>query len=40
MRVKLFPVNYDEVVNKLYTACRTCYSAGSPITNYEKELSE
>ena len=40
MRVKLFPVNYEEVINKLYTACRTCYSAGSPITNYEKELSE
>ena len=39
MRVKLFPVNYDEVVNKLYTACRTCYSAGSPITNYEKEFT-
>ena len=39
MRVKLFPVNYDEVINKLYTACRTCYSAGSPITNYEKELT-
>ena len=40
MRVKLFPVNEEQVIKKLYIACRTCYSAGSPITNYEKEFKE
>lgn len=40
MRVKLLPVNEEQVIKKLYIACRTCYSAGSPITNYEKEFTE
>ena len=40
MKVKLLPVNEEEVIRKLYVACRTCYSAGSPITNYEKEFTE
>ena len=40
MRVKLLPIDEEQVIRKLYIACRTCYSAGSPITNYEKELSE
>ena len=31
MRVLLLPVNQTEVINKLYTACRTCYSAEGPI---------
>ena len=39
MRVKLLPVNEKQVIRKLYVACRTCYSAGSPITNYEKEFT-
>ena len=39
MRVKLLPVNEEQVIRKLYIACRTCYSAGSPITNYEKEFT-
>lgn len=40
MKVKLLPVYEEEVIRKLYVACRTCYSAGSPITNYEKEFTE
>ena len=39
MRVKLLPIDEEQVIRKLYTACRTCYSAGSPITNYEKEFT-
>ena len=39
MRVKLLPVDEEQVIRKLYVACRTCYSAGSPITNYEKEFT-
>ena len=39
MRVKLLPVDEEQVIRKLYIACRTCYSAGSPITNYEKEFT-
>lgn len=39
MRVKLLPINEEQVIRKLYIACRTCYSAGSPITNYEKEFT-
>lgn len=40
MRVKLLPIDEEEVIRKLYVACRTCYSAGSPIVNYEKEFTE
>ena len=39
MRVKLLPIDEEQVIKKLYIACRTCYSAGSPITNYEKEFT-
>lgn len=39
MRVKLLPVDEEQVIRKVYVACRTCYSAGSPITNYEKEFT-
>ena len=39
MRVKLLPINEEQVIRKLYIACRTCYSAGSPITNYGKEFT-
>ena len=39
MRVKLLPIDEEQVIRKLYIACRTCYSAGSPITNYEKEFT-
>ena len=40
MKVKLLPVDQEQVIRKLYIACRTCYSAGSPIANYEKEFTE
>lgn len=30
MEVTLIPVNEYDVVDKLYTACRTCYNAGTP----------
>lgn len=39
MRIKLLPIDEEQVIRKLYIACRTCYSAGSPITNYEKEFT-
>ena len=42
MEVKLLEVNKEEVINKLYVACRTCYSAGTPQEQWEKvnEVSE
>lgn len=42
MEVKLLPINKEEVINKLYVACRTCYSAGTPQEQWEKvnEVSE
>lgn len=36
--VTMFPVEEDEVINKLYVACRTCYSAGTPQDMYYDEL--
>lgn len=30
MQVVLTTINEDEVLKKLYTACRTCYNAGTP----------
>lgn len=39
MKVKLLPIDKDEVINKIYTACRTCYTSGSPINMYEDEIS-
>ena len=38
MEVMLFPVDEEEVINKLYVACRTCYSAGEPQDMYYDEL--
>ena len=35
--VMLFPVNEKDVINKLYTACRTCYSAEEPSFIYHME---
>ena len=40
MEVTLLPVNEQEVINKLYIACRTCYSAGTPNDNYRLASSE
>lgn len=42
MEVKLLPINKDEVINKLYVACRTCYSVGTPQEQWDKvnEISE
>lgn len=34
MKVKLIPMDVEKELNKLYTACRTCYNAGSPIDMY------
>lgn len=38
MQVMMLPVDKDEVINKLYVACRTCYSVFSPIDMYWDEL--
>lgn len=35
MEVTLLPVNEQEVISKLYIACRTCYNAGTPNDMYE-----
>lgn len=44
MEIKLLPVKQREVLEKLYTACRTCYNAGSPVDMWyslqEDALSE
>ena len=34
MEVTLIPVNEQEVIDKLYVACRTCYTAGTPNDMY------
>lgn len=39
MKVKLLPIDKDEVINKIYTACRTCYSQGTPEDIY-KEIKD
>lgn len=36
MEVSIIPFNSEEVINKIYTACRTCYSAGTPQEQYAK----
>lgn len=36
MEVTLIPVNEQEVLDKLYTACRTCYNAGTPNDMYHE----
>lgn len=30
MEVTIAPINEQEVIDKIYTACRTCYAAGTP----------
>ena len=35
MEVTLLPVNEQEVISKLYIACRTCYNAGTPNDMYK-----
>ena len=35
MEVTVIPFNVEEIVNKIYTACRTCYSVGTPQEQYE-----
>ena len=35
MEVTVIPFNVEEIVNKIYTACRTCYSVGTPQDQYE-----
>ena len=37
MRVKLLPVDEEQVIRKLYTACRTCYSSESPIAIFDTD---
>lgn len=39
MKVRLLPIDEDEVINKIYTACRTCYSAESPVDIYTDEVA-
>lgn len=38
MKIKLYPIDKDEIINKLYIACRTCYNAGSPVDMYNSEI--
>lgn len=40
MRVKVFPFNKEEAINKLFLSCRTCYNPGSPIDMYDEILQE
>lgn len=35
MKVKMLPVNEEDVINRLYVACRTCYSADNPINIWD-----
>ena len=35
-QITVIPFNADEVLDKLYTACRTCYMQGTPQAQYEK----
>ena len=39
MKVRLLPIDEDKVINKIYTACRTCYSAESPVDIYTDEVA-
>lgn len=36
MKVKLVPIDAEKELDKLYTACRTCYNAGSPIDMFDE----
>lgn len=35
MNVAVLPIDREEIIDKLYTACRTCYNSGSPIEMFE-----
>ena len=39
MEVTLLPVNEQEVISKLYIACRTCYNAGTPNAMYQDMIA-
>ena len=40
MEVSVIPFNEVEVVDKIYTACRTCYSQGTPQEQYKATQEE
>ena len=40
MEVNVIPFNEVEVVDKIYTACRTCYMKGTPQEQYKKTQEE
>lgn len=40
MAVTVVPFNEVEVVDKIYTACRTCYAPGTPQDQYKKTQEE
>ena len=40
MEVSVIPFNEVEVVDKIYTACRTCYTQGTPQEQYKKTQEE
>lgn len=40
MEVSVIPFNEVEVVDKIYTACRTCYSQGTPQEQYRATQEE
>lgn len=39
-KFSVMPFNEVEVIDKLYTACRTCYAAGTPQEQYAKTQEE
>ena len=39
-KISIMPFNEVEVVDKLYTACRTCYAEGTPQEQYAKTQEE
>lgn len=39
MKVKLLPIDKNETIDKIYIACRTCYSADSPVDIYTDEVA-
>lgn len=40
MKVTLLPLDKQEVINKLYVACRTCYNAGTPNDMWKEIATE
>ena len=40
MEVSVIPFNEVAVVDKIYTACRTCYAQGTPQEQYKKTQEE